>query len=320
VYYIMKTRRNLRRGGHTKKKRKASRVMNKSRKEKRIHKRWKGGDEDLKLIFLEQNDIDDLNKLFKYNGLEQLSTEFKPLKHFGGTFIQILTGEEQIDEDTRNKIFYQFRSYLLSALYSLKNSTTTNLLDIMEEQKFIRLCERLVQRIDMYSPTVELFEVLGRWKRWLFSLDMPELYSFPADDPGKSGVSVRMDVYPDLSDPAMIGKSKEDINKNSSKILDFKYRIYGDDPVKNAEHALNLIFFSPYLLETNGEDYVDFLTRPITSQHGEVLYSRPLYEGSEQDASNKDASNKNAYNKNAYNKDASNKNASNKDASNKDAF
>ena len=267
----MKTRRKLRRGRHTKRKRRASRAMNTTRiKKHRIHKRWKGGEEH-KLIFLEGDEINILNEIFNFGLLSKINGEFNPTTTFEYDFIKVLKGEKTINEDNRNKIFYQLRSYLLSALYLLKQSNPPPN-DILKTQQYIQFIERLVQRIDMYSPTVELFEVLGRWKRWLFSQDIPQLYSFPADTEGRSGVGVSMDVYPDLSNPEMIGKSVEDINRNPSKILDFKYRIYGDNPVKNAEHALNLIFFSPYLLETQGEDYVDFLTRPITSQHGEVLY------------------------------------------------
>jgi hypothetical protein len=103
-------------------------------------------------------------------------------------------------------------------------------------------------------------------------MDMPK-YNFWGNNDGKSGIRFSMDVFNDLHDPKFITKDKEEISRNSSKIYNFKYRAYNNDPIKNAEHALNLIYFSPYLLQTKGEEYVDFLTRPITSQHAEILYS-----------------------------------------------
>jgi hypothetical protein len=271
----MKTRRKLRRRRYTKRKRTQNRtkhvyLKNRVRKNQTIKRQIrKGGepnDTDPFVIILNPSEEDDLKHLL--NNSEHIFN-IPPTANNTDEFIGFLMGQTPVRDDLRMQLLYQFRPYLLSILYAINMSEPKE-----EYTDYANLCNRLISRINMYEPTGGIFDVMNQWKEWIWpKTDSLSSGKKTTAESGKTGIQFNMYAYPDLSNPDLIGKDKEDIQRNPSKILDYNYRVFNNNPIKNAEHALNLIFFSPYLLETKGEDYVDFLTRPYTSQTGEVLLS-----------------------------------------------
>jgi len=242
----------------------------------------KGGDEG-RIVLLTETERKILKEYIFTRILQNLNS-LDPNTAFDDNFLDVMEGKADITTEQYNKVAL-FRAYLIYVYYVYRytidhiNANTLvageNLLQILrkiEEMDIINVLSRL----DMFFSSVYSIDALKYFKNYLFSMiSSKQPNTQPkSNSPKRNGIHFDMLVYPDLSNPKMIETTPRKLRKNPERIFEYRYNIEGEDPQKNAEHALNVMFYSPYLLETKGKKYVDLITTPITKQSGDVLYQR----------------------------------------------
>jgi hypothetical protein len=212
---------------------------------------------------------------------------------------------------------YKFYPFLLKRLdelnKELKNAAVGEVAKIKKQQLVLLKTARKIELLKKPLWLDSLLKYLGLIAASASDLTFDGLDTFnifgkTADDYGKMGAKITMNVYKDLSNDKKVTSDRcnADDDSNMCKHLDYRIRYYNEDPIRDANHMLNKMFFTDYILQkksqlSSGVVESDLLGKPIAVQENEILYSQATNTATTNTNNTNNSNVSNANNSNANN-------------------
>lgn len=211
---------------------------------------------------------------------------------------------------------YKFYPFLLKRLdelnKELKNAAVGKVADIKKQQLVLLKTARKIELLKKPLWLDSLLKYLGLIAASASDLTFDGLDTFnifgkTADDYGKMGAKITMNVYKDLSNDKKVTSDRcnADDDSNMCKHMDYRIKYYNEDPIRDANHMLNKMFFTDYILQkksqlSSGVVESDLFGKPIAVQENEILYSQAT------NTANNNINNNNSNNNNTNNTNINN--------------
>jgi hypothetical protein len=258
------------------------------RKTAKNHKRKKGGASS-KIWLVEKADIDIFNSI-----INDTKTFGNSSQNISGFIKNIVPDEvasklsidinepitKKSDKDLLRDITFILYPYMLNVfneIEKIRNGTSENKSakydTLRKKQQVFAL--KTVRKIDLVKKPVWL-ESLVSYIRFIVGMGGDSLnnlesmmYSDNLEDIGKQGAKVSMNVFKSYADDKKI--NNPNCKNDNDFVVNYNIKHYGEDPIRDANHALNSIFYQDVINAKQGYTTNAAKEYPLTTQIDEIL-------------------------------------------------
>jgi hypothetical protein len=258
------------------------------RKTTKNHKRKKGGTGS-KILLVEKADVDIFNSIIKDtttfgNGAQTISGFIKDIvpdeisEQIKITIDQPVT--KKTDKELLHNITFILYPYMLNVfneIEKIRTGTSGNKSakydTLRKKQQVFAL--KTIRKIDLVKKPVWL-ESLISYIRFIMGMGGDSLnslesmmYSDDLEDIGKQGAKVSMNIFKSYANDRKI--NNPNCKNDNDFVVNYNIKHYGDDPIRDANHALNSIFYQDVINAKQGYTTNAAKEYPLTTQIDEIL-------------------------------------------------